>query len=621
MKPHDPLAFLAAVVRKINAAAYDRAALPPLLDELADSGMFSSTILFAGRANVFIFVDARGVDAHLARRWLKWPLRRVFATMLPRCIVHPDRTASALVIPFDYGDERCLVLATLGTLAHEPKFEPFFEALEHFTIGRQKIEHTIPENIPLSPVDPEIIAFGLCPALQGTIESMLARRAWRLRVIESYAELRAILPASRADMLLFDADHESDPFGELVGVHTALPEATRLIAFGGRVPVDLERQALADALVDHDAAEIEIFAVLKRFARQVPEMRRTRIREMMSGAELALKDSRTPAELSVTGARYASEVMASGWASGWVSGWASLHLVSEQGVAYTAEHPRQDETILAVLPKTFLSDAALFQIRADERFFQEVSDDRRVVGALNRLQPVSAASIPLRHGARRLGALVSISREAPVDSTAFEALDSFARIVTGRFEEFSRAAAMLQSFERSGVWEYVRHGRLEMAVYRSRSSSVAWDYRVVRPDLTMLSIGDEADSCALDECVANDRITERALAEVVARGAVAPRLVAACNPIASTFTYAAAGFPAPLLFDALGPAGAMHFTGAIASGTVTIVPPAGLLVWDHPLRQWLMRESVDARSITETLEDLRPPGLAIVITSLALGSV
>jgi hypothetical protein len=70
------------------------------------------------------------------------------------------------------------------------------------------------------------------------------------------------------------------------------------------------------------------------------------------------------------------------------------------------------------------------------------------------------------------------------------------------------------------------------------------------------------------------------------------------------------------LFDAAGPAGALRAQGHVASGTVTIVPPAGLLVWDNTLRRWLMREGIDSKCITETLEDLRPPGIAVVMTSL-----
>ena len=608
MKPRDPLALLAAVVRKINAAAHDRAELPALLDELAGSGLFSTASLFGARAHVFVFVDTRGVDMPTARQWLRWPLRRLFASMLPRRIVHPERTESALAIPFDYGSDRSVVLATLGPGAHAPEFEAFFEALEHFTIHRMAMELTIPEYIPLSPIDPQVVAFGLCPALHETIQTMFARRAWPLRVFEHYAELRMDLAASRPDVLLFDAGHLTVPMGMIVRLHSALPEGTRLVTFGSGLPIDLERQALTDALLDHEAPEVEIFSMLKRFARQVPELRRTRLREVTSGAELALKASRTPQELTLAGARQAAEIMSSGWAS--------LHLVNESGTIYAAEHPREGVPIFTSLPKAYLSDVPLFQIRADQRFFEEISDDRRVVGALSRLHPVSAASIPLRHGNGRFGALISISRDVPADSVAFEALDGFARVVTGRFEEFTRAAAMMQTFERRGVWEYVRHGSLEFAVYRSRNSSVAWDYRAVRPDRAMLCVGDAIESAALGEFGAADRALESELAESLATRPNKRSFVAACDPIAATFTYAAAGFPAPLVFDARGPAGAIHSRGSIVSGTVAIAPPAGLLVWDHPLRQWLMRENVDADAITEVLEDLRPPGLAIVVTRI-----
>jgi hypothetical protein len=607
LKAHDPLAFLAAVVQKIEAAANDRARLPALLDALADSEIFASTILFAARGNVFIAAGTRGADTSSARRWLKWPLRRLFATMRPRRIVHPERGETAMAIPFDYGGERVVVVAVLGEQARDSELDPFFEALRYFRAGGVTNEPASSENVPLSPIDPQMIAFGLCPELRNAIESMLARRAWALRVLESYSHLKVELASSRPDVLLFDADHRPYPLGELIGVHTALPEATRLVIFGGRLPADVERQALADAVLDHDAAEVEIFAVLKRFARQVPELRRTRLREMTTGAEMALKASRTPAELSVVGARQAAEVMSSGWAS--------LHLVSESGASYRAEYPRQGEAILTALPKAFLSDTPVFQFRADERFFQEVSDDLRAVAAISRLQPVSAASLPLRNGSARYGALVSISRSAPVDSTAFEALEGYARIITGRFEEFMRAAAMVQSFERRGAWEYVRHGQLELAVYRSRSSSTAWDYRVVRPDLGILSVGDGAPAAAVDGSLASGHAVESSLAQFVAL-ASERSFMAACNPVTRTIAYAAAGFPVPLLFDAAGPAGAVSVQGAVASGTVAVVPPAGLLVWDNALRRWMMCENIDSASITETLQDLRPPGIAIVITSL-----
>lgn len=577
------------------------------MDVIGASDIFDSVAALSGSApwRTFFALETRG-DRDKALGWQRWPLRRLFETMRLRRIGHPHRKASALAIPLDYGEERCVVLATLSDWAHEPASEPFFETLENFCVPAHAPAVITPEGIPVSPVEPHIVCFALCPSLQAAVDSMLTRRGWASQVPKDFLGLRAALESARADVILLDFDHEADALATLLRVHAYVGVETKLFAFGETKDCNFERQALVDRLIAHDASEAEMFAALKRFTRRVPELRKTRLREMTMGFEMALRDARTPSELSALGARHAAGVM---------HGWASLHLVSDDGATYASEHPRQQKPILTALPKAFLSDAPIFQLRADERFYHEVSDDRRVVGALERLRPISAASIPLRFGERHFGTLVSVSREVAADSTTFEALDGFSKLVTRRFGDFAQAASFGPTVERSGVWECVRHGALEFAAYRSRSSAVAWDYRTIRPDLGVLVIGEDVDFAAMDGFAPKAHALEEQLWRLVdGRDGDERIFIAACNPVESTMSYAANGFPAPLLFDVAGPAGTLSVRGSVIRGTVAIVPPAGLLVWDTPLQRWLVRESVEVQSVTETLEDLRPPGLAIVVT-------
>jgi hypothetical protein len=130
----------------------------------------------------------------------------------------------------------------------------------------------------------------------------------------------------------------------------------------------------------------------------------------------------------------------------------------------------------------------------------------------------------------------------------------------------------------------------------------------------MLVVGDYVDFPVTSGFAPKAHLLEEQLWRIVDDFTNKAIFVAVCNPIDSTMTYAASGFPAPLIFDAAGPAGTLSVRGSIMCGSVAIVPPAGLLVWDAPLQRWLVRESVEVLSVTETLEDLRPPGLAIVVT-------
>ncbi len=607
MNGRRPLDDLAAIVTAVNAAARDRARVAALMDLLAASDIFDPVVALSAKGSwkTFFTSDLRG-DRDKGVGWQKWPLRRLFETMRLRRIRHPQRDTNALAIPLNYGDEGCVVLACLSDWAHEPSSESFFEALENFSVPSHLPAIVTPEGIPISPIEPHIVCFGLCPSLQAAVDSMLFRRGWMSQTVASPSELRVALETARAEVVLLDFDHQYDAFETLLRVHGYVGAETKLLAFGEQTYSTLERQALVDCLLTHDASESEVFATLKRFTRLIPELRKTRLRAMTTGFEMALDDARTPSELSVVGARHAASVM---------HGWASMHLVSNDGATYAAEHPRQRAPVLKALPKTFLSDAPIFQLRADERFYHEVSDDRRVVGALERLHPVSAASIPLRFGDRRIGTLISVSRDVAVDSSTFEALDGFSRLVTRRFDDFTHAATFGPIVERSGVWECVRHGALEFAAYRSRSSKVAWDYRTIRADLGVLVVGDDVHFPAVNALAHNAHLLEEELWRFVDGCLSDERIfVAACNPVESTVTYAASGFPAPLLFDAAGPAGALSVRGSVIRGTVAIMPPAGLLVWDMPLQRWLVRESVEVQSVTETLEDLRPPGLAIVVT-------
>ena len=606
MKRREPLADLAAIVRSINEASQERTRVNGLLDVLSGSEIFESIVAF-GRAEpskAFVPLEVRG-DREIAGGWKAWPLNRLFETMALRRISHPHSARAALAIPLDYRDECRIVLAVLSSWAHGEALRAFFEALENFVVPRKHRADGLPEGIPMSPIEPRVACFALCPSLATAIEGMLARRGWRAGSARSVFEMRAWLASTGADVIFLDFTHEADPFSDVLRLHAILPSGSKLVAFGAETYRDLVRQGLLDALIAHDATEPEIFAVLKRFSRQIPELRRGRLSAVSAGFEAALRTMRTPAELSAAGARHAANIM---------SGWAAMHIVNAGGITYSSEHPRLQQPALTGLPKSFLSDEPLFQLQADERFYREISDDGDVAGTLAPLHPVSAASVPLRHGDRRIGTLVTVSRGVTVDSTAFLALDGLAKIVTRRFEEVEAAAD--QSVQQCGAWEYVRHGALEFAAYRSRSSRVAWDYLALNSRLGLLVVGGTIGSSGLSRFLAPAEPLEDQLARFLEKsGSQSRTFLAACNPNALTVTYAATGFPVPLAFDASGPVGAVSRRGSVVRGSVAIAPPAGLLIWDTSLRRWLARENVGAASITETLEDLRPPGLAIVVTA------
>lgn len=519
--------------------------------------------------------------------------------MQPRRIVHPTVSLSALAIPLDYGGERYVVLALVGNDAFE-QCESFFETLENLSVPRAQSDENPPAVVPLAPTDPRIVTFGFCASLEWVLGGILGRRGWTMRAVPHLSELRKTIQAASPDLIFVDLTHLPDPYRSVLRMHGMLDEETTLVGWSDTPENgDLVRQGLVDCCIEHDASESVMFDLLKRCVRGVDATRKTRLRRVTDRAEADLLTATTAHELCVAGARCAAEVM---------HGWAAVHLVNASGDVFAAERPALAEPVLAAIPKAFLSDTPLYQFRADERFFEEMSDDRRVREALVRMGAVSAASIPLQCGERRLGALATVSHDAEVDSCAFEALDGFARTMTRRFEQL---AINVPLYERNGVWQCIRHGLLELAVYRSRSSSVTWDYHKVGPALGVLSIGTQLDSGALNRMAAfgSEAVMPFLERDMGERSA----FVAACNPIARTLAFAARGFSPPVFFDSRGPVGALTAKGDTICGK-TSIRSSGLLIADAQLRRWFEREGVVTESITELLEDLQPPGLAVVVT-------
>src|SRR6185312_1283842 len=170
----------------------------------------------------------------------------------------------------------------------------------------------VPENIPLTPIEPRVVCFALCPSRNEAVDEVLRKRGWCTRLANNFRVLRAMLESARPDVIFVDLERQAAPLQALLSLHAIIGAPTKVIAFGDDRYRSWERQTLVDEVIAHDAGEEEIFEVLKRFAREVPELRRTRLREMTSGMERALRESRTPADLSDLGAQHAAEVML-GW--------------------------------------------------------------------------------------------------------------------------------------------------------------------------------------------------------------------------------------------------------------------------------------------------------------------
>ncbi|MBV8331112.1 MAG: hypothetical protein JO192_00085, partial [Candidatus Eremiobacteraeota bacterium] len=573
MKPApSPIDALAAIVASVNAAAHDPSALPALLSTLERAPAFESAALFcSARHNKSGFVcrDARGCASGSERAWVRWPLRRLYGAMRPRLIAHPDRPARALAIPFDYGNDRSVVLAVIAKAAACAAYEPFFTTLENLQVPVTSAARIVPDGIPIVPLDPRVYSFDLCGGLESVLREMLWRRGWGLQSASSFRELRVKLEAGEPDLLLVDLDRLPTATETVFRLHGMLSEETKVIAFGGQEHEQLCRQGLLDARVDHDAPEPAIFDCIKHFVRMVPDSRKARIDHVASVAEGALLSTRTPTELSTVAAQSAATLM---------RGWASVHFVSDGGAVFTSEHPRLLRPVMGSIPKAFLNDVPVFSVCADDRFYEQTCDDVNVRTALAQIGAVSGASIPLRRGERRVGALVSVSCDEPVDASAFEALAGVANVMTRRFDEFALASPLATPYERHGVWEYIRHGGLEFAVYRSRNSAVTWDYRPLGLDRGILCVGTAGAERSLERlvCGSGDE-SERHFLDAMTREGTA--FVAVCKPITGTVRYAARGFPAPLLFDACGPSGTVAESGGVLRGNVTVVPPVGLLVW------------------------------------------
>jgi len=508
---------------------------------------------------------------------------------------------SALAIPFGGNGERYVVLARIARRRLKPDEVAVLDALEGITVP------AVCEPVRASGtqatlwLEPTIVTYNLSSNLYDIVEKLVVdERGWPLLSARRRDTLRALLETRNVDVLLVDTSTMDEPRAHLTGIHR-LMELTadcRILAFGTHDAHDLLKETLVDALLPAGATPGEVLAALKDLTRTLPELRRKRVAARSEGLRLALRSANSYRELAATGTELASVLM---------GGWACIDLVSEDGSTYHCERPKLGTRVLSRIPKAFLNDAPFYQFRADEQFYDELSDDAGDRAALASLQPASAAVMPLISRTKRFGSLVAVASPNPVDTPVFEALESLSHAMVQRFDEISRGVVVSARPTRLGDFDSLRTDACDLLVYRSEDCTQPWRYRSLAERLGLLEIGCDIGFAWREKLAAGidgDRtILSAILDETVSTG---PRFIAAVDGRNGSITYAADGFPPPTILDARGPRAVYGEKGG------TVVLASNLLVCDASVRNALASIEPTSEAVEAALAERRPGGFAVL---------
>lgn len=603
---------LAAILQGIDSAAKDSKSLAPLLSTLSDnqSGIFSGALLLKGGygKGPFVVVGGRRCNARAARSWMRWPLRRLFTHMKPSRIVDPVGSGTlALAIPFAYGDQRYVVIAPLEERATSGQYEAFFSILESLTIPEPTFAVSLSGAIPATPIEPVIFGFALCDELFERIQPMLTQRGWEMRRVPAFGELFKALGESAPDIVAIDAAEFSDPLTAVTSLHRAADSAAlRVLAFTSETPPIRGAAPVIDCIVPHDATQEIVFDAFKRLASEAYGSRRALADDADAETKLHVAQSLTPRELVEFAVTRAAEAM---------HGWAYCMVVNDYGIAYSAEFPLSAQPVFSTIPKSFLNDVPIFDLRVGERFLKELTDEPFEHMRFMALRPLSGASIPIvsRDGLHQ-GVLVACSRHRWASSASFAELDRLARIVAARFADLQPNRLTIPEFRQARLWERLRDRGLGLDVYRSASCTMPWRYRAMSNTSGLFTLGLRDDSALYDRLSALDSTSDSAVAQSLV--AVAPERVsfaAAIDFAQQSMNYASVGFPPPVALNRRGPAGSVRSAGGVTAGVASLTSADGTVVCDSDLWRWLNRQR-GSNPLRTLLDEEAPPGLASIVT-------
>jgi hypothetical protein len=602
---------LVALVEAIDAAAEDARALDPLLTTLADrsSGLFSCAVLFKGgyAGEPFVLAAVHGSSPRGVRSWMRWPLRRLFLRRKPSRILSPVKNgSSALAIPFSYGTERYVVLAPLSERAASAQFDSFFRVIESLKVQDLEFVPLRSSEIPATPMNPSILGFAICARLRERIDAVLAPRGWSCEHIPTFAKLWRLLRESPPDIVVVDTDELVEPLSAITSIHRfADGAALRLVAIGDNTPASAWTLPLIDRLLPHETDGESVFKLLKELARASSVLRRTKADEADAIAHRQASTSLSFDELAYFTAHRAAELM---------QGWAYCALVDDYGVVSRAESPPSAPLVLSRIPKAFLSDTPIFDLRVTARFLAEITDDSSEQIAMMSLHPLSGAAVPIVSTAGvRLGVLVTCSREGWADSDRFESVDRLCRVVAARCDEL-QPDAHIPEFRQEPFWNRLRDRSFGLDVYRSRGCLIPWRYRVLDEKSALLTLGLSDDGVLYRRLTSGILLSKpeviRSISEVAMDG---PSFAAAIDFSTKSMSYVTQGFSPPIPLDQHRPTTSIGTSGAMTSGCAMLAASGGALVCDNDLWRWLSQHR-GIEKVRLLLDRETPKGLATIVT-------
>jgi hypothetical protein len=602
---------LATILRKLDDASRDPARIDAFLATLVDlpNGPFSGAGLFtaASDGRSFVLTASRGCEADTVRPWRRWPLGRLFARMKPARILDPDSGGTfALAVPLCYGSRRYVAIAPLNSRGISARYQSFFDALESITIPQADAALWVADEKPSMQIEPRIIGLLLCNSLNDRLSAMLDQRGWNLIRASRFRAFYEMLAAEEPDVVIVDTAELADPISALRGVHhAAASRGLYVIAFESQPRLASRVPILADRFLAHDESDAEIFATFKELFRGIEHRRRERSQHSVVIASRHIQELVAPQELADFAVHQAAALM---------RGWAGVALVGRSGSVYRAEHPQSGVAILSKIPASFLSDAPSFCPRVDHEFLDEICDDLRQRQALERLEPISGATFPIKWADDRLGALVAVSQGTSAEPSEFEALCQLASDVASRFHKMNSRAAAIPEFRRDGLWERWSDRTLELAIYRSRDCALPWRYRWVSETSGVLTLG-IADTVQLYSRLGDPAVLEpRELVQELAACVAGPnRFAAVVDAATASMVYAARDFSPPMLLDSRGPTGAMGRAEHVTTGIASLGAAADTLICDRQLWQWFGRYPAALDQIPALLNERTPPGLGSMV--------